>query len=161
MWKSESWTPDSKLLCLWFYINKVPESGTEMSYMEVHGLPVESKALRYVPRLLTQSAQRYRHPCTSLNNDQKWSIYLSLLTVPGAFILQWSHAALPDGAGSQLMGGHAHKRRPAQKRTAAAWIPWELGHKASLRDQVSDWRGCVWLRTGVLRFSWVKILPQF
>lgn len=32
-WKPESWTPDSKLLCLWFYINKVSNSGTEMLYM--------------------------------------------------------------------------------------------------------------------------------
>lgn len=74
-----------------------------MSYMDVHGVPVGCKALRYVPRLPTQSAQRYEHPCTSLDDDQKWSIPWSLLTVLGACTLQWSHSALWDGAN----GGHA------------------------------------------------------
>lgn len=127
-WKPESLTPASKLLCLWFYINEVSESGTEMSYMEVHGLPMGHKALRYVPRLPPQSAQRYEHPCTSLDDDQKWSIHWSLPAVLGACTLQGSHSALWDGAGSQLTGGHAQDcaRKSA---TAAPGSPgsWDTG----------------------------------
>lgn len=60
-------------------------------------------------------------------------------------------------------GSRTGLRRKGSEEHSSRLDPLELGYRASLREQVSDWRGCVWLRAAQcrgLRFSCIKILPQ-